>query len=146
MITNPNQKVITINREMPKQTKENKRPYMIAYVDNMREAMQNLNKVSSLKLYMYLLGNNNYYKFALSTKEVSEECGISINSAQDAVRDLIEKGYLVLTTNNHYEFFEAPRREIINKFGKSVLLSYEELLLQCKGDEDKAMEYWRNAK
>lgn len=95
---------------------------------------------------MYLICNSNYYNFALSTKEVSEKYGISINSAQDAVRDLIEKGYLVLTTNNHYEFFEEPRKEIINKYGKSVLLSYEELFIQCNYDEDKAMKYWRNAK
>ena len=152
MTTYPNQKTITINREMPKQTKGNKRPYMIAYNDNIEKAMQNINKVSSFKLYIYLLSNNNFYNFALSTKDVSERCGISLDSAQDAVKDLIEKGYLVLIEKKHYDFYETPKVsiEVIGEEKKVFkiddiprLITYDELVNLLNGKKEQADDLWR---
>ena len=42
LITYANQKRININREIPKGTKDNKRSYMIAYNDNINDAMKNI--------------------------------------------------------------------------------------------------------
>ena len=156
MTTYPNQKTCLVRREMPQQSKNNKRPYMIAYIDNMRKAMQNISRVSSYKLYTYLLGNTDGYHFAISTKDIAEECGISIDSAQDAVKDLIKKGYLVLINKNNYEFHETPIEnikpveEIKKKFeranGEIEYMSFNELVVLCGGDEEKAMENWRITK
>lgn len=152
MTTYPNQKTVTINREMPKQTKDNKRSYMIAYNDNIEEAMQIINKPSSIKLYFYLLGNTNNYRFALSTQDFSDRYGINIKSAKDAVNDLIEKGFLVSTGRKTYDFYELPQVEItpIDEIRKTFSVggtdksfSYSELVAFFHGDEDKANYYWR---
>ncbi len=148
--------MVCINREMPKQSKENKRPYMVAYNDNIAAAMQDLKKASSLKLYIYLLGNTDNYRFALSTQDVADKCGISVVSAKDAVNDLIEKGFLVLREKKTYDFYELPQvdiglepeEEIKKKFrrksGEVQELSYSELIALC--GETKAQELWRKTK
>lgn len=152
----PNQKMVYINREMPKQSKENKRSYMVAYNDNIATAMQYLKKASSIKLYFYLLGNVDNYHFALSTQDVANKCGISVVSAKDAVNDLIEKGFLVLREKKTYDFYELPQadiglepeEEVKKKFrrkdGEVQELSYSELVALC--GEAKAQELWRTTK
>ena len=52
MITSPHQRIITVKRDMPKQSKENKRPYMIAYTDVIEEAARNLSTVGEFKVYL----------------------------------------------------------------------------------------------
>lgn len=148
----PNQKMIYVNREMPKQTKENKRSYMIAYNDNIEAAMQVITKISSFKLYIYLLGNTDNYHFALSTQDVADRCGINIKSAKEAVNDLIEKGYLVLREKKTYDFYEVaqkeiePTEEVKKEFkvnGVATLLTYEELVNTCSGNKERAADLWR---
>ena len=85
LITYANQRRININREIPKGTKESKRSYMIAYNDNINDAMKNISKVSTLKAYLYLIQNTNNYYFALSTQDISNTTGISLKSAKDAI-------------------------------------------------------------
>ena len=148
--------MIYVNREMPKQTKENKRSYMIAYNDNIEAAMQKLEKASSIKLYFYLLGNIDNYHFALSTKDISDRCNISVVSAKNAVNDLIEKHFLVLREKKTYDFYELPqediglepeeevRKKFKRKSGEVQELSYSELVALC--GEAKAKELWRKTK
>lgn len=156
MVRYPNQKIVRINREMPKESKSTKRPYIIAYKDNVEEAMKKITRVSTLKLYLYLIGNLDNYNFALSTQDVADRCGISIDSAQDAVKDLVEKGFLVLREKKKmYDFYEVPQGELkpveevkkqfsINK--KLVQITFAELLEYCKGDRVAAEDFWRRAK
>lgn len=156
MVRYPNQKIVSINREMPKQTKDNKRPYMVVYKDNLESAMKTITKISSLKLYLYLIGNNDNYNFALSTQDVADSCGISITSAKDAVKDLIEKGFLVLREKKTYDFYEVPQGELEpveeekrgfkTKNGGEVDLTFAELLDYYKGNREKAEDMWRRAK
>lgn len=144
--------MVCINREMPKQTKENKRSYMIAYNDNIAAAMKDLNRVSSLKLYIYLLGNTDNYHFALSTQDVADKCGLNLKSAKEAVNDLIEKKYLVLREKKTYDFYEVakteiePVEEIKKEFkvnGELRVITFVELVELCNGDKDRAIELWR---
>lgn len=153
--TYPNQKRVVISREMPKQTKDSKRAYMIAYKDNIEAAMKTITKISSLKLYIYLISNVDNYYFALSTQDVSDTCGISLQSAKDAVNDLIEKRYLVLKDKKTYIFYETPhgeldlepeeevRKKFRRKSGEIQELTYAELV--ALGGEEKAKKLWEAA-
>jgi hypothetical protein len=73
-------------------------------------------KGETFKLWMYLGKNQDGYTFALS-KVDAIKWGVGSKSSYDrAVKELIEKGYLVETTKNHFNFFEIPpkaKEEII---------------------------------
>ena len=133
LITYANQRRITIHREVPKGTKESKRPYVIAYNDNINDAMKNISKVSTLKAYLYLIQNTNNYYFALSTQDISDTTGISLKSAKDAINDLIEKGYLVLRDKHTYDFYERP-------IDDSIPVEEEKKSFKVKGTTDEYIE------
>lgn len=153
IITYANQRRININREIPKGTKESKRPYVIAYNDNINDAMKNISKVSTLKAYLYLIQNTNNYYFALSTQDISDTTGISLKSAKDAINDLIEKGYLVLRDKHTYDFYERPFDDSISEEEEKksfkvkgtknefIDLTYQELVNRV-GSAEKAKILW----
>lgn len=154
LITYANQRRITIHREVPKGTKESKRSYVIAYNDNINDAMKNLSKATSFKAYMYMLGNVDNYHFALSTQDIADVCGMSKDTAKSAVNDLIEKGYLVLREKHSYDFYERPRGEELvaveekkkkfkTKAGKEIELTFAQLAERV--GEEKAKSAWINA-
>lgn len=152
LITYANQRRININREIPKNTKDSKRTYMIAYNDNLNDAMKNISKVSTLKTYLYLIQNTNNYYFALSTQDISTTTGISLKSAKDAVNELIDMGYLVLRDKHTYDFYERPKveeelvpkeekkKKFKKKDGTAVEYSFAELVERY--GEEKAQYYW----
>lgn len=152
----PNQKMVYINRDMPKQTKENKRPYVVAYTDVITQAAQNLGtKHTAFKLYLYCLCNQDNYHFALSPQDFSNQYGVSLKAAKDAVNELIAAGYLVLREKKTYDFYETPhiddiepldeiRKKFKTKSGKELELTFSELVEKL-GDKNKAEEKWRNA-
>lgn len=154
-VSYPNQKVVVINRDIPKQTKENKDPYMIAYTKHIEEAAQNIHKVSSFKLYLYLLANQNNYRFALSTQDFADRYGLSIDAAKTAVNDLISLGYLVLRDKLTFDFYEKPRliediqpqviikKKFLNKDDEPIELTFDELA--AKVGKEKAESIWRSA-
>jgi hypothetical protein len=70
-------------------------------------------KGETFKLWCYINKNQNNHTFALS-KVDAIKWGIGSKSSYDrAVRELIEKGYLVETSSNHYNFYEKPKDEVI---------------------------------
>ena len=81
-------------------------------LDGLQYAMIDL-KGEALKLWLYLGKNQNGYTFGLS-KVDAMKWGIGSKSSYDrAVKELIEKGYLVETSANHYDFYEVPKVEEI---------------------------------
>lgn len=154
MASYPNQKTITISREIPKAVKDNKRTYMIVYNDVIEQACQNLTRMREIKLYLYLVKNQNNYRFSLSPQDVADRTGMNIDSAKSAVNDLIEKGYLIKSKNNSYTFYETPkdttleaadevRKEFNSKNEGKVLLTYDELIQRV--GEEKAKTLWLKA-
>lgn len=150
----PNQKMINISREIPKATKENKRPYMIAYIDNIVRASYNLTP-TAFKLYLYFVSNQDNFKFALSTKAFAEMWHIDLRTAQEAVNILINKGYLVKDNGNHYTFYENPRDnsiEAVNEIRKEFNSQKEGKILLTLGElaervgQERANELWAKAK
>lgn len=151
----PNQRTVQIHRNMPKQTKENKRPFVVAYTDAIEAAAQNIHKATSFKLYMYFLNNKDTYHFALSTQDFATRYGVSPDSAKDAVNDLIALGYLVLRDKKTYDFYETPhdddlepeaevRKSFRTKSGKILELTFTELVEKL-GSKERAEEKWRDA-
>lgn len=154
-VSYPNQKMVYINRDMPKQTKESKRPYVVAYTDVIAKASTTLGtKHTAFRLFMYLLCNKDNYYFALSPQDFADEFGVSLKSAKDAVNDLIASGYLVLREKKVYDFYEVPhsldiepvetkKKKFKMKDGSIREFSYEELVDRM--GEEKANNAWRNA-
>lgn len=152
----PNQKTVWVHRDMPKQTKENKRPYVVAYTDVIPQAAQNLGtKHTAFKLYLYCLCNQDNYHFALSPQDFANQYGVSVKSAKDAVNELIAAGYLVCREKKTYDFYETPhedgiepveeiRKKFKTKSGNVLELTFSELVEKL-GDKKKAEEKWRNA-
>lgn len=99
----PNQKHITIIKT--ESGKEN--TYSVINQLALRLAMTKL-KNSSFKLWAYLASNQNNYKFWLSQTDCNF-WGIGKDSYYDAVRQLIDTGYLVQQERkNEYVFYELP--------------------------------------
>ena len=72
-------------------------------------AMNDLDKIGSLKLWLYMTKNKDQYRFALSPKDC-ESWGISAASYRSGKKDLEEKGYLVRRQgSNIVDFYEVPR-------------------------------------
>ena len=153
MVTSPHQRIITVKRDMPKQSKDNKRPYMIAYTDAIEEAARNLSTVGEFKVYLYMISNQDNYKFGCSPQNIADRYGLNIDTVKKAINKLIEKGYIV-KTNGTYEFHEKPLvldlepiEEIRKKFsskGQILELTYAELV-ELVGEE-RAKFAWDSAK
>lgn len=153
MITSPHQRIITVKRDMPKQSKENKRPYMIAYTDVIEEAARNLSTVGEFKVYLYMINNQDNYKFGCSPQNIADRYGLNIDTVKKAINKLIEKGYIVKTKGT-YEFHEKPLvldlepiEEVRKKFsskGQILELTYIELV-ELVGEE-RAKFAWDSAK
>ena len=103
MATVANQKTININKE--KSDKQHN--YSIYNLDALQKAMQTL-KGETFKLWCYLNKNQAGYTFGLSKVDaLSWGIGSSASYAR-AVKELIDLGYLVETSSNHYDFYEKP--------------------------------------
>lgn len=103
-----NQKTIKIQKE--KADKNNL--YAIYNLDALQSAMIDL-KGETFKLWCYLNKNQNGYEFALSRVDAIK-WGIGSKSSYDrAIAELKEKGYLIETSKNHFDFHEKPTDETI---------------------------------
>lgn len=156
----PNQKRVKINKQKVSKETGREKPYMIAYVDTLQKAASDL-KGNAFKVYIYLLTNLEGYYFGLSTQDISNTYGMSIDSARDAIKQLIDKGYMVQMegSKNEYTFYDRVDRkpvelpeELADIFVKRAfypgyskepeIYAYSEILDKCKGDEEKAKIVW----
>lgn len=103
MRTNPNQKIITINKV--KCDKQNL--YMIANLNALQLAAKNL-KAGAFKLWIYFSQNQNGYSFALSNKDANDSFGIKKDQYDSAIKELEANGYLYKENGNNWIFTEMP--------------------------------------
>ena len=101
--TVPNQKIIKVS----KQPCDKQHYYSAINLVAMEEAAINLD-AGAFKLWMYFAKNQNNYEFALSSKDAEANFGIKIKQYNNAVAELMNKGYLVNTKGNNYIFNEKP--------------------------------------
>lgn len=104
MTTYPNQKIATIQKSDA--GKENL--YTIINLEAFEQAMLNLSFVA-FKIYCYVMRNQNEYSFAISKKDITEKCNISITTYHKGIKELTDGGYLVQTKGNHYNFYDIPK-------------------------------------
>ena len=107
MATVPNQKIVCIHRDMPK---ENEGNFLLIKKINLYSAYRDLN-ATALVLYLYLAGNKDGFNLALSPKAIHEEVGLPESTCRDQIKVLIVKGYLVPQQegSNVYHFYETPK-------------------------------------
>ena len=74
--------------------------------------MNDLKKVGSIKLWMYLVLRSDMGSFGLSQK-ACEEWGIKKDSYYSAQEELVEKGYLKEIGVNKYEFIQIPMKIVV---------------------------------
>lgn len=87
------QKAIKVNKKRNPDDKTDVRIDNI-FKKDILEAMSNL-KGATFKLYMYILSNQDGYIFGLSQKDVAVRAGIPEATYRTAVKELIDKGYLI---------------------------------------------------
>ncbi len=106
-ITYPNQKVIHINRDMPKKEEGN---FLLIKKENWYAANKDLEPYG-LQLYLYLAGNKDGFDLALSQAAAEEDAGIKKTTFHTHINRMIEKGYLVNRQGNIYDFYERPQNK-----------------------------------
>lgn len=157
MISFPNQRIITINRNIPNKSKD-KKPFVMIYCSAIDQASKNLKGEVAFKLWLYLAGNTDGYTEAFSPQALKERLGVSLDSARDAFKQLVQKKYLVLDegTKNRYSFYEKPKtnlsavvmkKEFIDEDTNQIhILTFQELLTEVGNDKELANQLWNEAK
>jgi len=109
-VTYPNQRSICIHREPIKSD------FLGILNDNWKAAARDLS-AHAFKLYIYLASNANNYTLALSPAAVRQEIGMARSTYHDQFHVLLDKGYLVPSHRNSFDFYEVPRPVNCTEFG-----------------------------
>ena len=83
----------------------------------------------AFKLWCYFAKNQNNYQFALSSADAEATMGIKIKQYNNAVKELIDKRYLVQSAigSNIYDFYEVSKA-VIPKGNNSVISKEDKAL------------------
>ncbi len=100
--TFPNQRMITVHRE------EVKSDFLGIKNENWQAASRDLG-AHALRLYLYLAANADNYSFALSPADIRQRIGMPNSTYRDQFLILVDKGYLVQSGSNKYDFYEVPQ-------------------------------------
>ena len=111
-ITFPNQRMVRIHRE--RATSD----FLGIKNDNWQAASRDLG-AHALQLYLYLASNANNYTVALSPVAVRQAIGMARSTYHDQFHKLVDRGYLVPSTGNSFEFYEVPQTATQTRNGLS---------------------------
>ena len=100
--TFPNQRMIKIHRESVKTD------FLGIKNENWQSAARDLG-AHALMLYLYLASNANNYTVALSPVAVRQAIGMARSTYHDQFHKLVDRGYLVPSHGNTFEFYEVPQ-------------------------------------
>ena len=109
-VTYPNQRMVCVHREAVKTD------FLGIRNDNWKAAARDLS-AHAFKLYIYLASNANNYTLALSPAAVRQEIGMARSTYHDQFHVLLDKGYLVPSHGNTFDFYEVPRPVNCTGFG-----------------------------
>ena len=65
----------------------------------------------ALRLYLYFASNCNGYLVALSPAHIQQAIGMPRSTYHDQFKKLVERGYLVQSNGNTFQFYECPQSE-----------------------------------
>ena len=99
-MTYPNQRVINIHREPAKAD------FLGIKNENWKAASRDLS-AHAFKLYISLAANADNVKLALCPAAVRQEIGMARSTFHDQFHVLLDKGYLVHSHGNTFEFYET---------------------------------------
>lgn len=99
--TVPNQKTVKVSKVETKG-----KIFAQIEMNALEEAARNL-KAGAFKLWVYFSKNQNNYEFGLSSSDALATFGMKKDQYDGAVKELIEKGYLVQSSGNSYTFYEV---------------------------------------
>lgn len=125
MATNPNQRMVITHRTMPQ--RESGKPYLAVYCENIARASRTLSGEVAFKLYLYLLSNQDNYKFSFSPQAFSNEYGVSADRTRKVWEQLMEAGYIKRSTNSAatFEFYELPQKRKLTFQEEVRLITYD---------------------
>lgn len=121
--TVPHQKVIQVKKE-----KCDKQNFYAAINLNALESAALDLQSGAFKLWVYFAKNQTNFTFALSSKAIEESFGIKIKQYNNAIAELITKGYLIQDSGNKYIFCEKPNSVIPKGNNDDIPKSNNELL------------------
>ena len=101
-ITFPNQRMVRVHRERASAD------FLGIKNANWQAASRDLG-AHALQLYLYLASNANNYTVALSPQAVRQTIGMARSTYHDQFHKLVDRGYLVPSTGNSFEFYEVPQ-------------------------------------
>lgn len=113
LYTVPNQRIVTIHREHPKQN------FLGIQNDHWQYAARDLG-AHALMLYLYFAANANNYTLALSPQDIQNTIGMPQSTYRDQFKKLITKGYLVQRGKNSYDFYELPQTRTAEQLKNSM--------------------------
>ena len=100
--TFPNQRMIKVHRERAKSD------FLGIKNENWQSASRDLG-AHALQLYLYLASNADNYTTALSPVAVRQAIGMARSTYHDQFHKLVDRGYLVPSHGNTYDFYEVPK-------------------------------------
>ncbi len=133
-VTYPNQRTVTIHRETAKSD------FLGIKNQNWQLAARDLG-AHALMLYLYLASNADGFNLALSPVAVRQAIGMPRSTYHDQFVKLLDKGYLVETSGNGFDFFEIPQTgngiqpPIIKNEAPTGVLNFDE----CPSDENSGV-------
>lgn len=101
------QRFIKINRQNVMASKSTGRLYLIAYYENLKNAMLDLS-ASAFKCYLTLMMNKDKFIIDYSPQYISTVSNLSKQTVRKALKELAEKGYLIQVDQKNYNFYEYP--------------------------------------
>ena len=111
--TFPNQRMVKVHRERATAN------FLGIKNENWQAASRDLG-AHGLQLYLYLASNADNYTLALSPAAVRQAIGLKRSTYHDKFHELEDKGYLVNTHGNTYEFYEVPQAAAQTKNSMTV--------------------------
>lgn len=107
MVSYSNQKTVTCYKEPC----DKEHIYMTVNIEALESAARDLS-YGGFKMFIYFAKNQDGYCFALSSKDVKERFGMAKTAYDNAIHELINKGYLVKEseTANYYSFNESKKQ------------------------------------
>lgn len=114
----PNQKKVTV-----KKVKSDKaHPYALFNLQGLEQAMKELRN-DAFKMWAYLNSNQDGFSFYLSKVDCNQA---GIINYREAVKNLIDKGFLRSVGGNDYVFYELPERQQ-QQTGNSITFTPEQI-------------------
>ena len=111
--TFPNQRMVKVHRERATAN------FLGIKNENWQAASRDLG-AHGLQLYLYLASTADNYTLALSPAAVRQAIGLKRSTYHDKFHELEDKGYLVNTHGNTYEFYEVPQAAAQTKNSMTV--------------------------